>query len=775
MQKGVIYVLLILIFSGITYALPVFPGAVGFGTETRAAYGGGQDPTICVVDTLTNSKSSPEYALEDESRNGVSVKTGAFRACIEDLGDNKVIVFEVSGVISIDNSRRSIKLEDNYVTIAGHTAPSPGITFIDSEHKVSGHDILIQHVRYRGGEQVTEYGETRGNIRIGPKFDSEPWVDTVNDVIREEYRPYNIVVDHISVSWAIDENIAIGTGADGVSDVTISHLFSAEGLKLPDDMFGKGMLVKRVKDLLITKSLYANNFDRNPMFGNHNISAIFLNNYIYNPGDFNTHINFGRHKYLSLVGNLVEGKTGIFKRKTHYYPHFYANSGTIFTPALFHIENNTCEDVDTGLYTQSGPDDWSHVYISTNSGVTFANNAAFTSPIPYPTGLKAMPSSETKIYVMENVGARPLDRDPVDERIIQDIYDKKGSVWISDEDQVGGLPYSVGVVLDRRRIDENVPEVGRIPSDPHGDDDNDGYTNLEEWLHRFLPLVQPMDDIPDPDSDPDSEPDPEPDPEPDDPNIYPLEHDYIAFRTQGTITVDGACDEFADADVIQVDWKDNSADIRFLWDDEGMYVCAVVEDSEVMALETERDDQIYYDDNMGLFFDYGYDRGDVVDETDFKFAINAINTKLDNRYGDGDTRKNWNSNYQTAVTVDGVANDGEPDRSYTMEMGWQWSNIGMIAPPQSSACGLEIWLYDLDEDGGESIIVFDPDVQALLRPSHWGTLRFSSMDAFLEADTSRNNRIEMGEVISWLDQWKTTEDIDVNDVMEVINLWLIFR
>ena len=31
----------------------------------------------------------------------------------------------------------------------------------------------------------------------------------------------------------------------------------------------------------------------------------------------------------------------------------------------------------------------------------------------------------------------------------------------------------------------------RLPPSPNGDDDGDGYTNLEEWLHDFSEQVEP--------------------------------------------------------------------------------------------------------------------------------------------------------------------------------------------------------------------------------------------------------------------------------------------
>ena len=113
MKHLLVYSVAIALIIANASALPVFPGAVGFGTDTRAAYGNGKNPVICIVDTLDATES-----LQDDTRNGIPVKTGGFKSCIDWAKDNKMIMFEVSGTITV-NSR--LLLDNNYITIAGHT------------------------------------------------------------------------------------------------------------------------------------------------------------------------------------------------------------------------------------------------------------------------------------------------------------------------------------------------------------------------------------------------------------------------------------------------------------------------------------------------------------------------------------------------------------------------------------------------------------------------------------------------------------------------------
>jgi len=93
-------------------------------------------------------------------------------------------------------------------------------------------------------------------------------------------------------------------------------------------------------------------------------------------------------------------------------------------------------------------------------------------------GLKIRPSAEVETWVLANAGARPADRDTVDARIIREVRTRTGNIPKSQEDR-GGWP----------ELAENRREL-QIPENPNGDDDGDGYTNLEEWLHGFAAKVE---------------------------------------------------------------------------------------------------------------------------------------------------------------------------------------------------------------------------------------------------------------------------------------------
>ena len=134
----------------------------------------------------------------------------------------RIVVFEVGGVIDLGKSTLSIR--NPYVTVAGQTAPSPGITIIKGGIGIQTHNVILQHLRVRPGEAG---GAKKSGWEV--------------DAIAAGSGAHNVVIDHCSTSWATDENLSAsgerfsGTTVEqwrkGTSHrVTISHCIIAEGL-----------------------------------------------------------------------------------------------------------------------------------------------------------------------------------------------------------------------------------------------------------------------------------------------------------------------------------------------------------------------------------------------------------------------------------------------------------------------------------------------------------------------------------------------------------------
>lgn len=204
--------------------IKVFPGAEGFGTETPAGRGG-------KILKVTN--------LKDSGR-------GSLRTAINTKGA-KIIVFEVSGIIEL---KSNLIIRHPYCTIAGQTAPPPGITITNYGIKISAHDILIQHLRIRPGD--------RGKVRDG-RWDNL-------DALQLNSGAGNVVIDHVSASWAADENVS--TWTNGMNNATFSNCIISEGLHNSihsEQPHSKGLLIgPNSGNIAIIGNLMAHNFDRVP-------------------------------------------------------------------------------------------------------------------------------------------------------------------------------------------------------------------------------------------------------------------------------------------------------------------------------------------------------------------------------------------------------------------------------------------------------------------------------------------------------------------------------
>jgi pectate lyase len=187
----------------------------------------------------------------------------------------RIIVFEVGGVIDLGGHKVTIR--EPFLTIAGQTAPSPGITIIRNGLFVRAHDVVIRHLRVRPGEagRAKKRGWDVDGITCG---------DGARDVI----------VDHCSVSWATDENLDIWGEpfrgatpaewhANNVQRITYSHNIVAEGLHDSTNTKGphsKGLLIgDNTTGILVLGNLFAGNVERNPEVKG-GVRAAVVNNFI---------------------------------------------------------------------------------------------------------------------------------------------------------------------------------------------------------------------------------------------------------------------------------------------------------------------------------------------------------------------------------------------------------------------------------------------------------------------------------------------------------------
>ncbi len=379
-----------------------FPGAQGWAARTAGGRGG----KLLRVTTLATE--GPGSLLEALSTPGP-----------------RTIVFEVGGVI--DLQRKTVKITEPYLTIAGQTAPQPGITLIRGGIDIATHDVIIRHLRVRPGS--TGLGKM-----AGVDFDA---ISTV--------AARDVIIDHCSLTWATDENLSASGPrfAAGANDgknfakatshrITFSNNLIAEGLAHSTHGKGehsKGTLVHdHVRDILIVGNLYAHNYERNPLFKG-GVRGQVINNLIYDPGQRAVHYNLIAEEWIGhayepgemiLRGNVM--RAGPSTETLAFF--MIGGSGDID----LYAEDNLAIDRIGQAVPQQGS------YTTTPVKV----NALGKAP-QLPFGVQLLPSAQVQDAVVANAGARPWDRDDVDRRILADVIEGRGKI-IDSEEEVGGYP-----------------------------------------------------------------------------------------------------------------------------------------------------------------------------------------------------------------------------------------------------------------------------------------------------------------------------------------------
>jgi hypothetical protein len=443
-------------------AIPVFPGAVGFGTATPAGRGG----VVCRVENLHDKG------------------PGSFRDAVENPrhGYPRVVVFEVGGMISLE---ADLNLRHGFVTIAGQTAPSPGITLEGGGIAVQASDILIQHLA----------------IRPGIAHPEKPGLGN-RDCVKVEAAPgrniNNVVIDHVSGSWASDETFSTwGNGGATVRNVTVSNCLFAEALRYsgrtdshannpPKYGHSAGVLFGRgSENITYYRCISAFNMFRNP-YTNHTATNIqIVNNLTFAPGRrLEDRILMGADSgptVATVRGNLTlltkpSLATGIVN---------HLNVGHSPHAAQIYIDDTVIADASSPTAANPPPystDPWDPKVSNHHKRTTESIRLAAEPPQFAPLGVPVLKSADLPATLTRTAGARPADRDPVDRRLIATISDPKhpdrNRDWIDQPADVGGYP---ALQETHRRLD--------LPAQPNARDAT-GYTALERWLHRLAAEVE---------------------------------------------------------------------------------------------------------------------------------------------------------------------------------------------------------------------------------------------------------------------------------------------
>ncbi len=445
--------------------LRVFPGAEGFGTKTVAGRGG----EVCKVTSLADSGA------------------GTLRSCVERSGP-RVVVFEVGGTIEVS---KGIRLDDPYISIYGQTAPGDGImlrgslTSIEPPMIVRSHDVLIQHMRIRAGSS-REVTCCRDAIAIGSD---------------KPGRVYNVVLDHNSFAWGIDEIVDIWFDTH---DVTLSYNIIAESLhdngSNDEGPAGRGLVVgsNGAHSISLHHNLIAHSYQRNPLIKTSGIVDV-TNNLVYHyvsraaqqyEGYNGQKVNWVKNKYISLTNQ----SDTVQDSKVTWGDLLLTTNGK--TPAIY-LEDNLGHNRSSNDSPQTSfaYTDWNKPY---QDSLGYHTSKRFAAP-----PVKEYDVSELEVALPPLVGATLPKRDAVDARIISELESRSGKMpnCVAKADRpgearcdnnVGGWPRLADGTAPADDDNDGMPndweiEFGFNPNvaDGAADANGDGYTNLEQYIHSI--------------------------------------------------------------------------------------------------------------------------------------------------------------------------------------------------------------------------------------------------------------------------------------------------
>ncbi|GAB3577616.1 pectate lyase family protein [Hymenobacter daeguensis] len=457
-------------------SIPAFPGAEGGGAYTFGGRGG----RVIVVTSLADSG------------------PGSLREACEQ-GGARIIVFNVAGIIRL---KTPLMIRAPYITIEGQSAPGDGICVAGESVWLNTHDVLIRFMRFRRGE--TNVGRRDDSIGGNPVG--------------------NIMIDHVSASWGLDENMSMyrhmyndSTGIPeqklGTVNITIQNSIFSEALDTWNHAFGSTL---GGENCTFMRNLWADNAGRNPSIGWNGVFN-FANNVMFNwvhrstdGGDYRALYNIINNYYkpgpstpkdTNIGHRILKPESGRSKLKYQVYGRAYV-AGNIVEG----FPDVTKDNWNGGVQVEEQP----------NAG-KYQADMKVDKPLPMPE-MTIIPAEKAYTYVLENAGAILPKRDPVDTRVIEQVrtgkieyiknvklpttqfehrrlpIDSYKQGIITDPVQVGGYPEYKGkpyADADKDGLPDDYEKKNGL--DPKNAADaaaiaKNGYSNIENYLNGLVAL-----------------------------------------------------------------------------------------------------------------------------------------------------------------------------------------------------------------------------------------------------------------------------------------------
>lgn len=414
---------LFLFLPDLSAQTPAFPGAGGFGRFAKGARG---------------VSSRQVYIVSNLNDNGA----GSFRDAVSQPG--RIVVFAVGGIIRLNTD---VVVSPN-VTIAGQTAPGDGIVLVNKRVTFTGaSNTICRFLRVRLGATGNS-GKDASGLANGA----------------------NIMLDHMSFAWGMDEVFSINWDSKGSApdSITIQNSIIAQGLHRENHSAGGLIQTPDGGKVSLIRNLYISNKTRNPKVKGINE---FVNNVVYNWGNGNRlgdNMNYGWSGEAYIMG----GSSGVSEVNII---NNYFMGGPLTPP-----DEATPFSRGTGTFYLYGA---GNLFDNNKNGALDGvlvpyNDTGYPGIVPegfrtqafaYPESAPLLSADQAYQWVIDNVGANYPRRDQLDGLLISEVASRgtQGLYVYRETD----IPLSNG----------GVGEVFNAPAPP--DTDADGMPDAWEDAH----------------------------------------------------------------------------------------------------------------------------------------------------------------------------------------------------------------------------------------------------------------------------------------------------
>lgn len=385
-----------------------FPGAEGFGA---LATGGRESRKVVHV---TNLNASGPGSLAEALN-----------------GSDRIVVFDVGGIIKLSPSDMVSIDRHNNITVLGQTAPGDGITIYGNRVLIRNcSNVIFRYIRMRGSINMAKDAETL----------------TMDNA-------ENVILDHCSISWGRWDNVHI----KDANNITWQYCIISEGI----DPQRFGAITDGTRNWTISHCLWIDNHSRNPKM---KCYAQMVNSVVYNGGNGVVGGHSSADNYQDLINNyFIAGPTGSSRYSQWTETDHLYQSGNM-------MDSNTDGVLNGSLYTNTSCTNMPYPHFSP------------TIPVTVETAEQAYES------VVEQAGCSRV-RDSHDARLIKQLKSlgKDGSI-INKEEDVGGIGTLNGGAKPVDTDGDGIPDEWETANGLNPKDATDATTLADDgylWIEKY--------------------------------------------------------------------------------------------------------------------------------------------------------------------------------------------------------------------------------------------------------------------------------------------------